>query len=289
MQRPGSVGGVPGGSSACRLPAAPARHLLQLPAAQAQQHPLRSLQQLAGRRSRRACLVQAQAPVPRRSGDVPVGGAGAIGAAAGAARPLSPAAAAAGAAGSYAAVASATPAPPAVLPPEGGSNSGPPAEPADDEPELVLLITACGIGLATGAAIVLFNDAVHVIRDVIWDQQSLLAYKRELLRNIGESELWPKVGSVSGGGEGGAGAPPLPAPAPARRRSDTMRDRLVACASGGMPGQPWDAWLAAGLQGLSALPVHAARPPARCRSPGGVPASSWRPCGGRAGVCDRRL
>jgi H+/Cl- antiporter ClcA len=62
-----------------------------------------------------------------------------------------------------------------------------------DEPEAALILLACGVGLATGAAIVGFNIAVHEIRDIIWDGQSLMASNRTLLRNIGESELWPKV------------------------------------------------------------------------------------------------
>lgn len=69
----------------------------------------------------------------------------------------------------------------------------PPPPASKDEPEVFLLMVACGIGLATGAAIVAFNVAVHEVRDWIWAHQSLLASNRELLRNIAESELWPKV------------------------------------------------------------------------------------------------
>lgn len=71
------------------------------------------------------------------------------------------------------------------------SGASPPAE--GDEPELALVLLACGIGLATGAAIVGFNVGVHEIRDWIWQGQPLLSSSREVLRGIAESELWPKV------------------------------------------------------------------------------------------------
>ena len=71
------------------------------------------------------------------------------------------------------------------------SGTSPPAE--GDEPELALVLLACGIGLATGAAIVGFNIGVHEIRDWIWQGQPLLSSSREVLRGIAESELWPKV------------------------------------------------------------------------------------------------
>lgn len=62
-----------------------------------------------------------------------------------------------------------------------------------DEPELALVLMACGIGLATGAAIVGFNVGVHEIRDWVWQGQPLLSSSREVLRGIAESELWPRV------------------------------------------------------------------------------------------------
>lgn len=37
-----------------------------------------------------------------------------------------------------------------------------------DEPEAAVLLVACGIGLATGAGVVIFNDVIHVIRSSIW-------------------------------------------------------------------------------------------------------------------------
>jgi hypothetical protein len=88
-------------------------------------------------------------------------------------------------------------APPAA--PSSSSSQGPEEDPPQqqpgqkDEPEAALILLACGVGLATGAAIVGFNVAVHEIRDIIWNGHSLMASNRTLLRNIGESELWPKV------------------------------------------------------------------------------------------------
>ncbi|KAI3429266.1 hypothetical protein D9Q98_005363 [Chlorella vulgaris] len=60
-----------------------------------------------------------------------------------------------------------------------------------DEPELALIVVACGIGLATGAAIVAFNIGVHWIRDLVWQDQELLTSNK--LRDITETDLWPKI------------------------------------------------------------------------------------------------
>lgn len=72
---------------------------------------------------------------------------------------------------------------------EGGTGSG---APSDDEPEAALILVACGVGLATGAAFVIFNDAIHVIRDGIWHRETLLS-GRQLLQDFSEQELWPKI------------------------------------------------------------------------------------------------
>ena len=44
------------------------------------------------------------------------------------------------------------------------------AEPADqqDEPEPVVLLVACLVGLLTGSSVVLFNAVIHLIRDLSW-------------------------------------------------------------------------------------------------------------------------
>lgn len=162
-------------------------HLRLLPPGGARQHGLRAVV--------RAQAQQPQQP-PRRAESPGPGIAG---------RPRPPAAAAAGS-GAYAIIAAADAPPSAASERSGGGAAAPPPPPqqepppppggeqaAKDEPEVVLLMVACGIGLATGAAIVAFNVAVHEIRDWIWAHQSLLASNRELLRNIAESELWPKV------------------------------------------------------------------------------------------------
>lgn len=72
----------------------------------------------------------------------------------------------------------------------GSPAAGP--EPRADEPEVALVLIACGIGLATGAAIVAFNVGVHEIRDALWEGQPLLS-DRTLLRSAAESELWPRI------------------------------------------------------------------------------------------------
>jgi H+/Cl- antiporter ClcA len=63
-----------------------------------------------------------------------------------------------------------------------------------EDPEVALIIVACGVGLATGASIVVFNDAIHFLRDVIWQSDGGEAISgRELLRELSELELWPRV------------------------------------------------------------------------------------------------
>lgn len=73
----------------------------------------------------------------------------------------------------------------------GASPDKPPAD-SDQEPEVALILLACGIGLTTGASIVLFNYVIHDIRDLIWHKEALLS-SAKALRNVSESELWPKV------------------------------------------------------------------------------------------------
>ena len=83
--------------------------------------------------------------------------------------------------------------PPGATPPAVDQATSSPSSAAEsEEPEAALILLACGIGLTTGASIVLFNDAIHVIRDAIWHHSSLLSSATSL-RNISESELWPKV------------------------------------------------------------------------------------------------
>ncbi|EFN59895.1 hypothetical protein CHLNCDRAFT_56435 [Chlorella variabilis] len=117
--------------------------------------------------------------------------------------PAVPGGNAASAAGASAAgVTAAPPAPPPPAPPldavlargggDGGSGPAPPQQP--DEPELALILVACGVGLATGACIVGFNWAVHWIHDVVWQEQELLTSNAAArLREITETDLWPKV------------------------------------------------------------------------------------------------
>lgn len=44
----------------------------------------------------------------------------------------------------------------------------PPEGTEDDEPEAVVLLVACSIGLFTGGGVVLFNWAIHSIQSVAW-------------------------------------------------------------------------------------------------------------------------
>jgi H+/Cl- antiporter ClcA len=62
----------------------------------------------------------------------------------------------------------------------------------DDEPEAALILVACGVGLATGAGFVLFNEAIHELRELVWHRETLLS-ARQLLREFSELELWPKL------------------------------------------------------------------------------------------------
>ena len=59
-------------------------------------------------------------------------------------------------------------------------------------PEFGLILLACTIGIATGSGVVLFNDAIHLIRDCVWHGESILN-GRQLLREFSEMELWPKI------------------------------------------------------------------------------------------------
>lgn len=43
-----------------------------------------------------------------------------------------------------------------------------PESAGDDEPEALVLLVACGIGLCTGGGVVLFNWAIHSIQEVAW-------------------------------------------------------------------------------------------------------------------------
>ena len=44
-----------------------------------------------------------------------------------------------------------------------------------DEPEAATLLVACGVGLATGVGVVLFNNVIHVIRHLAWSTTPLEA------------------------------------------------------------------------------------------------------------------
>ena len=67
------------------------------------------------------------------------------------------------------------------------------------ESELILILIACGIGLATGAAIVVFNDVIHAIRDAIWHNAggsvagTLMGQQERRMGFTAEAEIWPKV------------------------------------------------------------------------------------------------
>jgi len=81
----------------------------------------------------------------------------------------------------------------AATDPENSSPESPlPDNTDEDEPEVALILIACGIGLATGASVVVFNDAIHYIRDAIWHGETLLT-GRQLLQQFSELELWPKI------------------------------------------------------------------------------------------------
>lgn len=60
------------------------------------------------------------------------------------------------------------------------------------EPEFALILAACGVGIATGAGVVLLNYAIHEIRDIIW-HADVLPSGRQLLKEFTDIELFPRV------------------------------------------------------------------------------------------------
>lgn len=61
-----------------------------------------------------------------------------------------------------------------------------------DEPEFILILLACATGIATGGAVVVFNDLVKAIRGYIWEETSLLT-GRQLLTHFSEQDLLPRL------------------------------------------------------------------------------------------------
>lgn len=61
-----------------------------------------------------------------------------------------------------------------------------------DEPEFALILVACLIGIGTGAGVVIFNDAVKYIRQVLWDDTTVVT-GRQLLSHLPESVLVPQL------------------------------------------------------------------------------------------------
>ena len=43
----------------------------------------------------------------------------------------------------------------------------------------MILVVACGIGVCTGAGVVLFNDVIHGIRHLVWQVSSLESRDRD--------------------------------------------------------------------------------------------------------------
>jgi H+/Cl- antiporter ClcA len=62
----------------------------------------------------------------------------------------------------------------------------------ESDPEIALILAAIAIGVVTGGSVVVFNDAIHSIRDAIWHGETLLT-GRELLAQFSELELWPRI------------------------------------------------------------------------------------------------
>jgi len=100
----------------------------------------------------------------------------------------------------------------------------------EDEPEVALILIACAIGVATGSSVVVFNDAIHFIRDAIWHRETLLT-GRQLLQQYSELELWPRIvvppilGGLFVGTLGlllGGYVPELPEPPPAPQPSSVV-------------------------------------------------------------------
>lgn len=60
---------------------------------------------------------------------------------------------------------------------DNGVDKGQPSEAITlyDEPEAATLLLACGVGLATGASVVLFNNVIHLIRHIAWSTTPLEA------------------------------------------------------------------------------------------------------------------
>lgn len=55
-----------------------------------------------------------------------------------------------------------------------------------------MLLIACGIGLATGGGVVLFNWAIHGIQEAAWGPV-LLSQGGEWARSMPKTDLWPLI------------------------------------------------------------------------------------------------
>jgi H+/Cl- antiporter ClcA len=92
-------------------------------------------------------------------------------------------------------------APPAAA----AGDAPPPGEEGGAAGELALIFVAVGVGLATGASFVAFNEAIHVLRDAVWGTEEFLT-GRALLRTLTEAQLWPLVALPPIGGGLAVGA-----------------------------------------------------------------------------------
>ena len=81
---------------------------------------------------------------------------------------------------------------PPAMASEPREKSPPIDEPTEIEPEFALIVAACGVGIATGAGVVILNFGVHAIRDLIWHADSLPS-GRQLLKELSDIELLPRI------------------------------------------------------------------------------------------------
>jgi H+/Cl- antiporter ClcA len=139
--------------------------------------------------------------------------------------------------------------PPGAAAPDGVAATAPPVDPPtpphEEVSEAAILAAACGVGVATGVAVVLLNDAVEVVRAVAWAGAPLEAtHWGRWARSLPWTEALPilvlppaaagaAVGALRAAAGGSLDDPPLGAPRSAAVRAPLLRALAAALTLGG--------------------------------------------------------